>query len=133
VSTPTRLAHRRWMLAAALFAVLALAAGCASSGGSDGGVSGEPVTVQDALASGDGEVTVRGFLIDEQGQVRLCDTVMESYPPQCGGASLQVTGVDVASLDGATTEGEISWVDQVVVTGTLSGDTLDATEVEPPG
>lgn len=119
------------MLAAALFAVLALAVGCASSGGSDDGAPGEPVTVEEALASGDGAAAVRGFLIDEQGQVRLCDAVMESYPPQCGGASLQVTGVDVASLDGATTEGEISWVDQVVVTGTLTGDTLDADEVEP--
>lgn len=121
--------RRAWRLAATLLAVLAV--GCASGDGSGDGAPGEPVTVEDALASGDGEATVRGFLIDEQGQVRLCDAVLESYPPQCGGASLHVTGVDVASLDGATTEGETSWVDQVVVSGTLTGDTLAAAGVEP--
>ncbi len=36
-------------------------------------------------------VTVRGFIVGaEVGSVHLCEELLESYPPQCGGASLIV-------------------------------------------
>lgn len=86
----------------------------------DGGL-----TVPEALqADIDGPVTVRGLLLDDGASIRLCEISLESYPPQCGGTSLEVEGVDVAALDGATTEGDVSWVDQATLTGTIEDATL---------
>lgn len=86
----------------------------------DGGL-----TVAEALATdAEGPLTVRGFLLDDGTTVRLCDAVLESYPPQCGGDSVEVEGVAVAELEGATTEGEISWVEQASLTGELTDGVL---------
>lgn len=112
------------LLALLVAATIALA-GCGSDGddGSAGPGPAEPVTVEEALATDpDGEVTVVGFLIDRGGEVRLCAVVLESYPPQCGEPSFVVEGVDVAGRPGATTEGDVSWVEQAEVTGTFDGE-----------
>lgn len=118
-------------------AVVLAVAGCAEAPGDDaaapsptspsgGAAQGAPapdggLTVGQALSSGlDGPLTVRGFLIDDGGQVRLCDLVLESYPPQCGDPSVAVQGVDVAALDGVQQAGEVRWVDQVSLTGELA-------------
>ncbi len=46
-----------------------------------------------ALAGcGGGPEERTGFLVDDGATVRLCDALAESYPPQCGGASLLVEG-----------------------------------------
>jgi hypothetical protein len=99
---------------AALTAAAVVAAGC--GGGAGGGSSssstpgagapapGGGLTVGKALASTSEEpLLVRGALIaPDGGEVRLCELVLESYPPQCGGASLVVRGVDLSQLDGLT-------------------------------
>jgi hypothetical protein len=63
--------------------------------------------IDDALRiRGSKHARVRGFLLryaDEP--ARLCAELLESMPPQCGGASLIVEGIDVASLPG-TAHGE---------------------------
>lgn len=99
------------------------------TGGGDDTTLGAPadggLTVPEALQTDvEGPVTVRGLLLDDGASVRLCEISLESYPPQCGGASLAVEGVDVAALDGATTEGAVSWVDQATLTGTTEDGTL---------
>jgi hypothetical protein len=111
----------------ALVTVLTLA-GC---GGLDDPATApdEPVSV--AIAVDDeltGSVTLTGFLLDD-GQVRLCDAIMESYPPQCGGASVVVEGVDVTALDPATVEGDVAWVEQASVSGQLEDGVLRDAEV----
>jgi hypothetical protein len=89
---------------------------------------GEELSVSEALDRGEASrVTVTGLLLDAEGEVRLCESVLESYPPQCGEPSLTVQGVRVPDLDGAQVEGEITWVDQAAVTGELTGDVLTAT------
>ena len=113
-----------------LLILLALAL-TACLGDDAGSILDDPVTPEEALARDDGLVAVRGFLIDEGTGARICSAVMESYPPQCGGPSLSVTNVDVASLEGATTEDRVSWVDLAVVEGELTGGVIDASGVRP--
>lgn len=99
--------------------------GTGPSGDTLGAPADGGLTVPEALETdATGPLTVQGFLIDEGGAVRLCQAAMESYPPQCGGDSLRVEGLDAASLEGATTEGDITWVDQVTLTGELEDGTL---------
>ncbi|MGZ8512087.1 MAG: hypothetical protein ACXWWL_01445 [Candidatus Limnocylindria bacterium] len=63
----------------------------------DGAIaSGPGIRVTEALAFVGGEpVLVNGALfIDAEGGVLLCEAIAESFPPQCGGARLEVQGLD---------------------------------------
>ena len=55
-------------------------------------------------ASGPRPETVTGYVIAVTGEpTRLClGAVAESFPPQCVGESLVVEGLDLSTLDGAT-------------------------------
>lgn len=91
----------------------------------DGSDPTGPIGVEQAVAqTPEGPVTVRGFVIEAAGEVRMCAVVLESYPPQCGDPSFHVEGLEVATMEGATTEGNVSWVDQAEVTGEFDGETL---------
>lgn len=81
-----RRAHRG---AAALLSVVALA-GCG------GGAEERP-----------------GFLVDSGGEVRLCDALAESYPPQCGGDSLRVEG-ELPQVRWSEAQG-VRWTDEQVL------------------
>lgn len=123
----------------ALFAVLVLA-GCGAIGGSSAAPpDGEPTAYDDpgalitAIADADGTtVSVRGFLLATEDGAQLCGLVLESYPPQCGGPTLTVTGeVPSDVLDGLDTTAEPdlqkAWWGWVRVTGTVSGGVADPT------
>jgi hypothetical protein len=78
-----------------------------------------------SAAAKDGQlVHVTGFVLITD-QVRLCSVVLESYPPQCGGATVNLTGevpADVVAALDKTTEPGLAqaswgWVD---VTGTFT-------------
>lgn len=84
-----------------MLAAAALFAGCGGgSGGSDdpGPSAGAPIlggglSVAAALESDlDEPLLVRGYLIERDGKLRLCEAILESEPPQCGEPSLQVEG-----------------------------------------
>lgn len=57
---------------------------------------------------------MNGNLLALDGDVRLCSALAESFPPQCGGASLLVEGVELEEVDGLVTEGEVSWTDRPI-------------------
>ncbi len=111
------------------FATTALAAfalvvsGCgsdSSGGGADAGTpagsAGNGMTVQEALLVGlDAPTLVTGYLIEDGDTLKLCETVMESEPPQCGEPFLTVKGgtlddvprAELADVRGLVKDGSI--------------------------
>jgi len=76
-------------------------------------IPGGGLTVDEALASTlDGPLMVAGFLVATGDEARLCSALAESFPPQCGGSSLLVEGLDLATVEGLQTEGDVSWTDE---------------------
>lgn len=79
------------------------------------GAIGPGLSATEALASElDLPLLVNGFLISDGTTTRLCEAILESYPPQCGGPFLLVENVDLASFPNMRTEGGVSWIDDFV-------------------
>ena len=77
--------------------------------------AGPGISIEEALATElDEMLLVNGNLLADGGEVRLCSALAESFPPQCGGASLQVEGVELEEVDGLVTEGDVSWTDRPI-------------------
>lgn len=85
----------------------------------------EAITVSEALAAGEGSLLVEGFLVITPDGARLCEALAESFPPQCGGASLTLDEPDPSALEQTTSEGDVTWTDQPVqMLGTISGGSM---------
>jgi hypothetical protein len=63
---------------------------------------GDPISVEEALtAPADRPHLVRGYLfVNADGTMILADSILESFPPQPGGASLSVVGFSVEGMAG---------------------------------
>lgn len=90
--------------------------GCKSgedlSAGSDDG----PITVEQLLErAADTPVAVQGFLHVEGRVVRVCASLGESYPPQCGDPSVELVGLELSTVDGTTTAAGVTWKEGFVV------------------
>ena len=87
---------------------------------------GPGLSVAAAFASDlDGPRLVNGAIVIRDGETRLCELLLESFPPQCGGASLIVDGYDRSSASALSEEGGVAWSDgPVQVLGTIEGDHL---------
>ena len=90
-----------------------------------GGV-GPGISIPEALTTTlQGPLLVNGFLVAESGEVRLCEALAESLPPQCGGASLRVDGFDLASLPDSQSAGGVTWSDAPIqILGTVADGVL---------
>ena len=111
--------------------VLALAALSACGGDDDsGGTPGSVISIDQALDSNSDEpLLVSGNLLAQGDDVRFCSALAESFPPQCGGASLVVEGLNLDELDGLVTEGDVSWTDRPIeLLGVVSDGTLTVSE-----
>jgi hypothetical protein len=125
-----------------LFATMLAAAALAGCGDSDpdtgepagggttvpqmsGIAAGPGISIDDALAADSDEpLLVTGNVLAQGDEVRLCSALAESFPPQCGGASLHVVGLDLAEVDGLITEGDVSWTDRPIeLLGVVENDT----------
>jgi hypothetical protein len=87
----------------------------------DSDPSAAGISVADALGhqAADDLVVVTGALfVDPDGTVLLCDAIAESFPPQCGGARIEVEGLDLGSLDLEEANG-VRWAEGVVVFGSV--------------
>jgi len=117
-----------------LLAVAAIAGVIAAACGDDDGdldsgpISGvgPGISITEALTSNlTGPLLVNGYLHVHNDQVRLCEVLAESFPPQCGGRFLAVKGLDLVTMDGLTKEGSVTWSEQFVqVLGTVEGEVL---------
>lgn len=89
------------------------------SGGmpADGGLSISATLTTEAT----GVIAVQGFLFDDGTGVRLCEALAESYPPQCGGASIPVTGYEEVTTIPLSNAQDVIWSDQPV---TLFGEVV---------
>jgi hypothetical protein len=91
----------------------------------EGPVEGPGLSVAEALGHQptDDIVTVSGALfVSVDGTVLLCDAIAESFPPQCGGASLLITGLDLTGIDGLVVEGDVMWTDRPIKLAGLVAD-----------
>jgi hypothetical protein len=74
--------------------------GEANDGGTGGMVVDGGLSVSEALdGTVTGTIAVGGFVVGDAGSVRLCELLAESLPPQCGGASVVLSGISVDDLD----------------------------------
>ena len=98
--------------------------------GDDSSVDGlvAQVSIADA-ASTSGDIAVAGFLVVVDGQARLCEALAESFPPQCGGASVALSDYDQVDPDDLQSEGAVTWTDYAV---TVFGEMVDGTLVATP-
>jgi len=100
--------------------------GCGSDDGS--------LSVPEAYNEPQGaSVQVAGFVFVDDGAVRLCEAIAESFPPQCGGTSIDVDGLAPAVLaaklvyaGGDLAVGEdFAWTNEVVtISGQMQGGRL---------
>lgn len=93
------------------------------TGGPESGPDGS-LTVADAVTAGvDGPFLMSGYyyLVDGGG-ARLCEYSEESFPPQCGGASIALDESGTAVDAPTTTEGDVTWSVGIV---TVEGEIVD--------
>lgn len=65
---------------------------------------GDPISVEEAIdAPADRPHLVRGYLfVYADGRMVIADAILESFPPQPGGATLEVEGFSVDGMTGMT-------------------------------
>ena len=84
-----------------------------------------PVSITEPLDVVTGnEVLVEGVLVVD-GEVRICEALAESFPPQCGGFFLVVRGLDVTEIPGTSEEQGVVWTEAfILLTGTVEDGVL---------
>lgn len=114
-ATPThdKKPTRRAAFGAIVLAVMLV--GCGSGDGADTDSAALPLSVEGLLeAEPSGSVDAVGFVVIDSTGARLCFALAESFPPQCGGASVEIANPDV--LDVAFEESEaVRWTESAVV------------------
>lgn len=95
-----------------------------------GAVANGGLTVSDALGTdAEGVIAVQGFLYDDGSGPVLCEVLAESFPPQCGGASIPVSGHEEAIDVPIVAEQGVTWTDQTLI---LYGEVIEGTLVVDP-
>jgi len=85
-----------------------------------------PVGVAELLTNDDPRsVTVLGFVLWDATNARLCEVLMESFPPQCGGPSVVITNPEALEEGALESARGVKWTDGIVE---LSG-RFDGTEL----
>jgi hypothetical protein len=88
-----------------------------------GSAGGPGISVEDALARIGGDpVLVNGSLfVDQAGTMLLCGAIAESFPPQCGGARIEVLGLDLDAIPDVQEANGVRWVESLQVFGRVAG------------
>jgi hypothetical protein len=83
---------------------------------------GPGVSIDDAVARGgrDPVLVNGGLFVDPPGGiVRLCDEVLASGPEQCVGSWLEVRGLDLSTVTGLQTAGDVRWATSMQLFGRI--------------
>jgi hypothetical protein len=98
---------------------------------SDGMIVNDGLSVAEAIAhEGSEPVAVHGYVVRTSETAQLCEVLAESFPPQCGGASLVLVNADATDDLPLLEEGDVQWSpDIVILVGTVAGNelTIEAT------
>ncbi len=88
-----------------------------------------PIEVAELLAgSTPTDATVVGFVVIDDGGSRLCETLAESFPPQCGGAAVAIANPDTLALN-LEQEQSVRWTsERVQLPGTYDGTRFTLTD-----
>ena len=101
-----------------LAALLAAALTVAACGGGDADTptaTGLPLSVEGLIeAEPEGDVPVVGFLVIDSNGSRFCSSLAESFPPQCGGPFVAISGLDDLDVQFEEAQG-VRWTDPTVV------------------
>jgi hypothetical protein len=118
------------MKALALLGALLVALAPACGGDEEGASPGfAGVSIQYALDHPGEELLVNGNLLALGDDVRLCHALAESFPPQCGGPSLRVEGLELTEVPDLTTSDDVGWTDYVLqLSGVVEDETLTVGE-----
>lgn len=125
-----------WLgLAAVALLVLGGCGGSDDDGGSSDSAGvvatadGDTLTVGELLDAEDrGEsgttVVVAAMLVDDGTGLRMCESLAESYPPQCGGRSVEVMNPGAIEVE-FTEDGGVRWAETPIeLFGWMEGDTF---------
>ncbi|HSK16262.1 MAG TPA: hypothetical protein VK915_08835 [Gaiellaceae bacterium] len=97
---------------------LAALAGCGSEGGRDSASppAGPAELTADAAAEGgyEGPAVVTGNVLFLDDEMRICEALAESFPPQCGGGSVLVEGIEPALVPWMVEVEGVWWTDRPV-------------------
>jgi hypothetical protein len=77
----------------------------------------------------DRPMVVSGFLFVESDVTRLCSMLAESFPPQCAGDSVKVSGLDPSGFLLDESQGVLWSADYIQVLGTMDGDIFVAVPI----
>lgn len=83
-----------------------------------------PIEISEVLAGSAGEVSVIGYVVIDGAGARLCEVLAESFPPQCGGASITIANPDLLTV-ALEQEQATQWTNERVrLDGTYDGSQL---------
>ncbi|MEZ4503745.1 MAG: hypothetical protein R3C39_14065 [Dehalococcoidia bacterium] len=110
-----------------------IASGTPDSSGAGGTMlaNGPGLSIAEARAtSAQAPLLVNGYVVADASGMRYCEVLLESFPPQCGGDSFVLEGLDLDNHPEYRREGEVTWSEnQVQLLGSLEGDTFTADEL----
>ena len=91
--------------------------------------AGPGISIDEAIALQSPEpVLVNGWVYARGSEIRFCDAIAESYPPQCPGVSLLVEGLKLEEVDGLQREGDVAWSERTQLLGVVADGKLKVGE-----
>jgi hypothetical protein len=91
--------------------------------------AGPGISIDEAIAfDSDEPLLVNGNIRAEAGEIRFCDAVAESYPPQCVGPELIVVGLKLAEVDGLQRVGDVAWTERTQLLGVVADGKITVSE-----
>jgi hypothetical protein len=91
--------------------------------------AGPGISIEEAIALQSSEpVLVNGWVRAQGGEVRFCDAIAESYPPQCPGVSLLVEGLKLEEVDGLERAAGVTWSGRTQLLGIVADGTITVSE-----